>query len=124
MIILTSRVIITRIENLQRWKEVSAIPFSGNAYAFNKPTIETVYEVGGVYGLFHYNPATFKYENLYVGLTDNLRRRLAEHFNNPPIAGVTHFFAEAWATAQQRKQREAELISEFNPPGNTVGKNR
>jgi hypothetical protein len=101
---------------------VRAIPFSGNAYAFNKPTIETVYEVGGVYGLFHYNPYTFIYENLYVGLTDNLRRRLTEHFNNPPIAGVTHFFAEAWATAQQRNQREAELIQEFNPPGNTVGK--
>ena len=75
-----------------------------------------------MYGLFRYNSVTLIYENLYVGLTDNLRRRLTEHFNNPPIAGVTHFFAEAWATAAERKQREAELIREFNPPGNTVGK--
>ena len=99
-----------------------AIPFSGSAFGFNKPTIDTVYEVGGVYGLFHYNPYTFIYECLYVGLTDNLRRRLSEHFNNPPIAGATHFFAEAWISAKQRAQREAELIKEFNPPGNKVGK--
>jgi len=106
----------------QRGKGVSTIPFSGIAYAFNKPTIDTVNEVGGVYGLFHLNPYTRIYENLYVGLTDNLRRRLAEHFNNPPIAGVTHFFAEVLSTASQRTRREAELIREFNPPGNRVGK--
>ena len=101
---------------------MSTIPFSGNAYAFNKATIDTVYGIGGVYGLFRWDPRTSQYVNLYVGSTDNLRRRLAEHFNNPPIAGVTHFFAEAWTTAAQRTQREAELIREFNPPGNTVGK--
>jgi hypothetical protein len=101
---------------------VIAIPIGGSAFAFNKPTIETIYEIGGVYGLFYFNPNTRIYENLYVGMTDNLRRRLAEHFNNPPIAGATHFFAEAWASAQQRAQREAELIREFNPPGNKVGK--
>jgi len=101
---------------------VRTIPFSGNAYAFDRLTISTLYEVSGVYGLFRYNPRTFIYENLYVGETDNLRRRLAEHFNNPPIAGATHFFAEAHASARQRQQREAELIREFNPPGNTVGK--
>lgn len=102
--------------------EVSTIPFSGNAFAFNRPTIETINEISGVYGLFQYNSWTQKHENLYVGETDNLRRRLSEHFNNPPIAGVTHFFAEAWSTAAQRKQREAALIREFNPPGNKVGK--
>ena len=96
-----------------------AIPFSGNAFAFNDPTIKTIKEISGVYGLFRYNQYTRIYENLYVGETDNLRRRLTEHFNNPPIAGVTHFFAEV---TLQRKQREAELIREFNPPGNKVGK--
>ena len=101
---------------------MSTIPISGNAFAFNRPTIETINEIAGVYGLFYYNPSTRIYENLYVGMTDNLRRRLGEHFNNPPIAGVTHFFAEAWATAAQRTKREAELIQEFNPPGNKVGK--
>jgi hypothetical protein len=98
------------------------VPFSGNAFAFNKPTIDTINPIGGVYGLFQWTPSIGKYVCRYVGLTDNLRRRLAEHFNNPPIAGVTHFFAEGWSTAQQRTAREAQLILEFNPPGNTVGK--
>ncbi len=98
------------------------IPFNGKAFAFTKATIETINEISGVYGLFQYNSRTQIYENLYVGETDNLRRRLAEHYNNPPIAGATHFFAEAWSTAVQRKRREAELIREFNPPGNKVGK--
>jgi hypothetical protein len=119
---LTSKEISQIFSEYQRREEVREIPFNGNAYAFNNPTLDTVYEVGGVYGLFRYNPFTFIYECLYVGMTDNLRRRLAEHFNNPPIAGITHFFAEAWSTAKQRQQREAELIREFNPPGNKVGK--
>ena len=72
--------------------------------------------------MFTWDPIRKVYICLYVGMTDNLRRRLAEHFNNPPIAGVTHFFGEAWNSALQRMQREAELIREFNPPGNTVGK--
>jgi hypothetical protein len=101
---------------------VRAIPIGGKAFAFNRLTIETIKEIAGVYGLFYFNPRTNIYENLYVGMTDNLRKRLAEHFNNPPIAGATHFFAEVWTSAQQRAQREAELIREFNPPGNKVGK--
>jgi hypothetical protein len=43
---------------------------------------------------------------------------MLEDFNNPPIIGVTHFFAEAIATEEQRKRREKELICEFNPTGN------
>ena len=91
------------------------MPFSGNAFAFNKPTIDTIKQVGGVYGLVQWTPSIGKYVCLYVGLTDNLRRRLAEHFNIPPIAGVTHFFAEGWSTAQQRTAREAQLILEVQP---------
>jgi hypothetical protein len=98
------------------------VPFANNALAFNKPTIETVYEMGGVYGLFFWNPSTRLFHCLYVGESDNLRRRLAEHYNNPPIAGATHVFAELWSNAQQRANRERELIREFNPPGNKVGK--
>jgi len=98
------------------------MPFAGNAFHFNEPTIGTIRTDGGVYGLFRYNPFTLKYECLYVGMTDNLQRRLTEHFNNPPIAGITHFFGEVWTTAQQRADREFQLIREFNPPGNVVGK--
>src|SRR5437870_8794152 len=55
---------------------------------------------------------------LYVGKTDNLRRRLAEHLSNPPVAGATQFFAEVLASEQHRAEREAALLLEFQPPKN------
>lgn len=95
------------------------MPFAGNAHLFDDATLNTVNEVGGVYGLFQWNGRV--YVCLYVGMSDNLRRRLREHFNNPPIRGITYFFAEAISGPLQRSLREQALISEFNPPGNTVG---
>ncbi|MGA2484069.1 MAG: hypothetical protein ABSF92_13225 [Candidatus Acidiferrales bacterium] len=95
------------------------MPFPQREYAFDIATLNTVNEVGAVYGLFRsdrYRPGY--YACLYVGITDNLRRRLFEHYNNPPIAGVTHFFVEVIGTERQRKLREQELIAEFNPLGN------
>lgn len=99
------------------------MPFAGDAYPFTLEVIRTLNEAGAVYGLF--KPSANRpgyFTSLYVGRTDNLRRRLAEHYNNPPIAGVTHFFAEVITTERQRAQREAALIAEFQPPGNTVGR--
>lgn len=96
------------------------MPFSGSAYPFNWTTIATLYEVGAVYGLFSVRPSGYVCQ--YVGETDNLRRRLFEHLNNPPVAGITHFFAEGHASARDRAQREAVLITEFQPPGNTIGR--
>lgn len=98
------------------------MPFSGNAYWFNEATITEINEIGAVYGLFQYSMTTRKYHCLYVGRTDNLRRRLGEHLNNPPVAGATHFFAEVWNTEYQRKTREEALIAEFQPAGNTQGR--
>lgn len=92
------------------------MPFNSQAYRFNDATLKTVKEVGGVYGLFQQVGNT--YYCLYVGLSDNLRRRLCEHFNNPPVQGATHFFAEVIAIASQRSAREQALIREFNPRGN------
>jgi hypothetical protein len=95
------------------------MPFQGNALPFDVPTLNTVNEVGAVYGLF--KPTPFRpgfYSCLYVGQTNNLRARLAEHFRNPPIAGITHFLAEPVATDLQRRMREVALVAEFNPPGN------
>lgn len=96
------------------------MPFGGTANAFNWTTIEAVYEVGAVYGLFSWRPGVYVCQ--YVGQTDNLRRRLAEHLNNPPVAGITHFFAEGYPSARDRTTREAALIAEFQPPGNTIGR--
>ena len=48
------------------------------------------------------------YTCLYVGQANDLRTRMLEHYKNPPIIGVTRFFAEAIATEEQRLQREKE----------------
>jgi hypothetical protein len=95
------------------------MPFNGNRYSFDASTLRTVNQVGAVYGLF--TPAILRpgyFTCLYVGQTNDLRARLYEHFNNPPIAGVTHFYAEVITTEQQRKLRERQLITEFAPRGN------
>jgi hypothetical protein len=95
------------------------MPFPNQEYAFTYATLLTVKEIGAVYGLFSrnlYRPNV--YDCLYVGETDNLRRRLLEHHNNPPIAGITHFFVEVSPVERQRKWREEQLVAEFKPPGN------
>ena len=57
---------------------------------------------------------------MYVGKTGNFRERLQYWLNNPPVAGITQFFAEVIANQAERTRREAELIAEFKPVGNTV----
>jgi hypothetical protein len=94
------------------------MPINGSHCVFSRTVVSTVYEVGAVYGLFRYSPETRIFYCLYVGETDNLRRRLSEHLNNPPAAGITHFFAETYGSATQRREREAALIAEFQPVGN------
>jgi hypothetical protein len=101
-------------------ERTTKMPFSGNCHSFDSSTLSVVNDDGSIYGLFK-TDLPFRpnhYTCLFVGQTNDLRARLLEHYNNPSIAGVTHFFAEASATEQQRKLREQELIAEFNPPGN------
>jgi len=100
------------------------MPFSGDCRSFDPPTLHALNDVGSVYGLFK-TDLPFRpdhYTCLFVGETDDLKTRLLEHYEHPSITGVTHFFAEASSTEQQRKPRERDLIAEFNPPGNrTIG---
>ncbi len=96
------------------------MPFSGNCHTFDSSTLKALNDDGSVYGLFKVD-LPFRpdhYTCLFVGQTNDLRARLLEHYSHPSIAGVTHFFAEASATEEQRNPRERELIAEFNPPGN------
>jgi excinuclease UvrABC nuclease subunit len=98
------------------------MPFQNTTvYHFDEVTINTVNEVGGVYGLAKAQPLNPGYYTiLYVGKSANLRTRLKDHLNNPPVAGITHFFADRVDTEAGRTQREAQLIAEFNPVGNTL----
>jgi excinuclease UvrABC nuclease subunit len=98
------------------------MPFRDNRiYHFNQATVNTLYEIGGVYGLAsaqHWRPNW--YDVLYVGKTGNFRERIQYWLNNPPGAGITHFFAEVIANEAERTRFEAELIAEFRPRYNTV----
>lgn len=97
------------------------MPFSHGPYQFSSATIGTAIESGGVYGLARPSLASLgRYTILYVGMTGNLRKRLQEHYNNPPVPGITHFFAEVHGTEAARTQREIALIQEFKPVGNTL----
>jgi hypothetical protein len=105
-------------------ERTTKMPFSENCHSFDSPTLSVINDDGSVYGLFK-SDLPFRpnhYTCLFVGQTNDLRARLLEHYNNPSIDGVTHFFAEASATEQQRKLREQELIAEFNPPGNKTSR--
>jgi hypothetical protein len=101
------------------------MPFTGDCHSFDSSTLKALNSIGAVYGLFK-TDLPFRpdhYTCLYVGQSNDLRTRMLEHYNNPPIIGVTHFFAEAIATEEQRIQREKELICEFNLTGNkTTGR--
>jgi hypothetical protein len=82
------------------------MPFSGNCQSFDSSTLKVLDDVGTVYGLFK-EDLPFRpdhYTCLFVGQTADLKTRLFEHYNNPSIAGVTHFFAEASATEQLRQR--------------------
>jgi len=87
------------------------------AHPFDNATLSRVSAIGGVYVLLRQTTLT-DFTILYVGLSEDLRRRLCEHLNNPPIRGITHFHVEPMANAVQRSLRERYLISVFNPPGN------
>jgi excinuclease UvrABC nuclease subunit len=97
------------------------MPFAYGPFNFSEAGISSINAVGGVYGLARpqpFNPGY--YTILYVGKTNELPKRLREHLNNPPVAGITHFFAEAISTEAARTQREYTLIQEFKPVGNTL----
>jgi excinuclease UvrABC nuclease subunit len=95
------------------------MPFSYGPYDFSDTGINCIKDVGGVYGLAQRQILTNSYVILYVGKTDSLPTRLRAHLNNPPAAGITHFFAETHSTDAARTQREYQLIQEYMPLANT-----
>ena len=97
------------------------MPFGYGPFTFDDAGIGNLVQSGGVYGLAKPSALAFgRYTILYVGKTGNLRERLRTHLNNPPVSGITHFFAEAIAGDAARTQREYVLVQEFKPVGNTL----
>lgn len=97
------------------------MPLTTTFYDFNAYGVVLVYEVGGVYGLSRQTFAgSSQFTILYVGQSGNLRERLQSHLNDPPTAGITHFFVERIDNLAARAMRERQLIAEFQPVGNTL----
>ena len=98
------------------------MPFSGNCHSFDLSGLKALTNAGAVYGLFK-TDLPFRpdhYTCLYLGQTNDMRAAMLEDYDNPSIIGVTHFFAEAIETEEQRKRRGKELICEFDPIGNRI----
>ena len=97
------------------------MPFGYGPFKFNEAGIGSLVQSGGVYGLARPSAQVLgRYAILYVGKTGNLRERLRTHLNNPPVSGITHFFAEAIGGDAARTEREYALVQEFKPVGNTL----
>jgi hypothetical protein len=97
------------------------MPFGYGPFTFDDGGIGSMVQSGGVYGLAKPLARTpGSYTILYVGKTGNLQERLRTHLNNPPVPGITHFFAEAIAGDAARTEREYALVQEFKPVGNTL----
>ena len=92
------------------------MPFSHGPYDFTPAGIGNMNEVAGVYGI-----TNDKLQMIYIGQTDNLRRRLGEHYNDNKdciwkYSPKKHYAEVVSGGEQARKKREAELIREFNYP--------
>ena len=74
-------------------------------------------EVPGVYGIMN-----AQRQMIYIGKTDNFKRRMAEH--QADSAHLMHRYGPAWVWAEViqseavRSARERELILEYDPPCN------
>lgn len=73
--------------------------------------------VGAVYGIMN-----SKKQMIYIGQTDNLKRRMAEHQADKNHKmhryGPALVWAEVIAQEGARLTREARLIAEYDPPVN------
>lgn len=97
------------------------MPFRNSTiYGFDNVTANRLNEVGAVYGLAQNSNRVGYSSILYVGQTGNLRERIQFWLKNPPVAGIAHFYVEVILNQAERLRREAELIAEFRPVGNTL----
>ena len=88
------------------------MPFQAGPYA-----LDMLNEVSGVYGI-----ANSAHGIIYVGQSENLKRRMQEHMADRTHCMWTHspsvVFAEVVNGEAGRRSRESQLILEFDPPCN------
>ena len=90
------------------------MPFTNNDEV---PFRGTWYETAGVYGIMNNQR-----EMVYIGQTDNFKRRMAEHQADQthPMHryGPASVLAEIVSDPVPRAARERVLIAEYGPPAN------
>ena len=88
------------------------MPFQEGPFAF-----DGLNEVSGVYGI-----ANSAHGIIYVGQSENLKRRMQEHVADKAHCMWKHspsvVFAEVVYGEAGRRRREFQLILEFDPPCN------
>ena len=92
------------------------MPFSRPPCDFTPTEIEKLRQEPGVYGIIN---ASF--EMLYIGQTDNLRRRLGEHYkdNKLPLwqyAPKKFYYQIVEGSETVRRKRETKLLEEYGAP--------
>ncbi len=92
------------------------MPFTQNPYIFNPEAIASMKEEGGVYGI-----TSGQLQMIYIGQSENLKRRLAEHHNDPKDCiwryAPSRFYVEPVTGGEEaRMKREQELIIDYSYP--------
>jgi predicted GIY-YIG superfamily endonuclease len=89
------------------------MPFNSEVLNFNA----SWNEVAGVYGVLN-----SQRQMIYIGQTDNFRRRFLEHANDTTHCmhryGPAYAYAEVIPAQADRDRREREMILEYDPPCN------
>jgi predicted GIY-YIG superfamily endonuclease len=90
------------------------MPFAATEYILATTTWN---EVAGVYGILN-----SQRQMIYIGQTDNFKRRMAEHAADTEHCmhayGPTYVWAEVITNKDTRLARETLLIAEYGPPCN------
>ena len=89
------------------------MPFAEGPFGLN-----SLNKVPGVYGI-----ANASHQMVYIGESENMQERLAEHMTDRQHCLWSYAPAEVFAEQVSggevaRKRREQELITEYNPPCN------
>lgn len=90
-----------------------AIKHRWNSRPWSRTRIEEIPNSPGVYLLLSYEGNVN-----YVGKSNELRRRLMEHYNDEDVPGVRHFMCYQTYSTRDAEILERQLLNEYDPPYN------